>query len=161
MSGSPASVAPILVCSSFCVAARSDLSTKLMTKVALRGSAPPPRIWPPKMREERTSCMARSFSEIARVTRSVSSRCEPGGSSTASSARTRFVGGNEAGRQELRRPARRREDEGAGEQRDPAMAQQGCDKARIAAHDQAVDTFRVVRRAQEIGGDDRRHEAGD
>ena len=39
------------------------------------------------MSAERTSGMLRSFSEIARVTRSVSSRREPGGSSTASSAR--------------------------------------------------------------------------
>ena len=46
-----------------------------------------PRIWPPKISAERTSGMARNFSEIARVTRSVSSSREPGGSSIASSAR--------------------------------------------------------------------------
>ena len=94
MSGWSASIAPIRVCSSFCVASRSDLWTKLMTNVALRGSAaPPPSSWPPKMSAERTSGMARSLSEIARVTRSVSSSREPGGSSTASSTRPRSSAG--------------------------------------------------------------------
>ena len=39
------------------------------------------------MSAERTSGMTRNFSEIKRVTRSVSSSRDPGGSSTASSAR--------------------------------------------------------------------------
>ena len=59
-----------------------------MTSVALRGSSSaPPMSLPPKINAERTSGMARSFSEIARVTRSVSSSREPGGSSIAKSAR--------------------------------------------------------------------------
>ena len=79
--------AEMRVCRSFCVASRFDLCTKLMTKLALRGSEAPPRIWPPNTSTERTSGIAFSLSEISRVTRSVSSSREPGGSSTASSAR--------------------------------------------------------------------------
>ena len=65
-----------------------------MMTVALRGSSSvPPKSLPPKMSAERTSGMARNFSEIARVTRSVSSRRDPGGSSIARSARPLSSGG--------------------------------------------------------------------
>ena len=70
------------------VAARFDLLTKLMTKVALRGSARRPE----NLRRRRPAPSAPPASpsagrRCARVTRSVSASREPGGSSIASSAR--------------------------------------------------------------------------
>ena len=80
------------VCNSFWVRSRWVLLTRLMTKVALRGSTePPPKlpatIWPPKVSTPRTSFMACNRPAISRVTLSVSASSEPGGNSIASSMR--------------------------------------------------------------------------
>ena len=71
------------------------------------------------------------------------------------------VGGDEAGRQKLRRPERGGEDQCADEERDPPVADGGAHQPGVAAHDRAVAVIPIAGGAQEIGGDHRRHEARD
>src|SRR5271168_3881515 len=114
---------------SCCDASRFDLWTRLMMIVALRGSSSvPPKSLPPKMSAERTSGMARNFSEIARVTRS-------GRQLDREQRAAVVVRGDESGWQQSRRPQRSGENQSAGEQGYPAVAHGSAHEPGVETHD--------------------------
>ena len=95
---------------------------------------------------------------MARVTRSVSSRREPGGNSTASSARDRSSDGIKpegSSRVDQIEPAKISAPQ---KQRDPAPAHGAAHQRGIGAHDPAVLMLGMARRGHEIGRHDRRDE---